>query len=144
MEAKSNTYSRECFDLFHVGNDEAPALREAAFTHTMRRLPELQTIVDVCCGIGTRADTHRRIGCFLIRRLSNNKCQQTDNGIRESRMPFAIQSATRAPVTIARRLSIRCSREAGKVRTKRESEFPEAKAISSPLPLVPRFGVLVS
>jgi hypothetical protein len=47
IEAKSNTYSRECFDLFHVGNDEAPALREAAFIHAMRRLPEFQTIVDV-------------------------------------------------------------------------------------------------
>lgn len=51
----ANVYSRQWFEFFHVGIDDARTAQEAAFVSHCARLPEFQKIADVCCGMGRHA-----------------------------------------------------------------------------------------
>ena len=55
MDAESNLYSRQWFEFFHAGIDEARTIRETEFICACAPLPEFQKILDVCCGMGRHA-----------------------------------------------------------------------------------------
>src|SRR5438270_13892605 len=52
MDAESNLYSRQWFEFFHVGINEARTIRETEFICACAPLPEFRNILDVCCGMG--------------------------------------------------------------------------------------------
>lgn len=53
--AKANSYSRNWFEFFHLGIDEARTNREVEFICRCLPRPEFQAILDICCGIGRHA-----------------------------------------------------------------------------------------
>jgi SAM-dependent methyltransferase len=55
MRAEANLYSRQWFELFHVGIDEARTIQETEFVCRCAPLPEFRNILDVCCGMGRHA-----------------------------------------------------------------------------------------
>src|SRR5438132_5944651 len=55
MDAESNLYSRQWFEFFHAGIDEARTIRETEFICRCAPLPEFRKILDVCCGMGRHA-----------------------------------------------------------------------------------------
>ena len=55
MDAESNLYSRQWFEFFHAGIDQARTIRETEFICACAPLPEFQKILDVCCGMGRHA-----------------------------------------------------------------------------------------
>jgi SAM-dependent methyltransferase len=50
-----NCYSRQWFEFFHFGIDQARTIRETEVVCTCAPLPEFQKILDVCCGMGRHA-----------------------------------------------------------------------------------------
>jgi len=61
MRAEPNVYSRQWFEFFHDGIDEARTIQEATFVCRCAPLPDFRKLVDVCCGMGrhTRALSSR-------------------------------------------------------------------------------------
>jgi len=55
MGAESNLYSRQWFEFFHVGIDEARTIQEAKFVCGCAPLPYFRRLADVCCGMGRHA-----------------------------------------------------------------------------------------
>jgi SAM-dependent methyltransferase len=55
MVAQPNTYSRQWFEFFHVGIEEARTTQETEFVCRCATLPEFREILDVCCGMGRHA-----------------------------------------------------------------------------------------
>jgi SAM-dependent methyltransferase len=55
MKPEPNAYSRQWFEFFHVGIDEARTVRETEFICGCAPRPEFQKILDVCCGMGRHA-----------------------------------------------------------------------------------------
>src|SRR6202043_20187 len=55
MQAEPNIYSRQWFEFFHVGIDEARTTQETEFVCRCAPLPNFQRILDVCCGMGRYA-----------------------------------------------------------------------------------------
>ncbi|HWY51154.1 MAG TPA: class I SAM-dependent methyltransferase [Chthoniobacterales bacterium] len=55
MGAEPNVYSRNWFDFFHAGIDDARSVRETQFICRCAPLPEFRKILDVCCGMGRHA-----------------------------------------------------------------------------------------
>jgi SAM-dependent methyltransferase len=50
--AESNRYSRQWFEFFHVGINEARTVPETEFICRCAPLPDLRKILDVWCGMG--------------------------------------------------------------------------------------------
>jgi SAM-dependent methyltransferase len=50
-----NVYSRQWFEFFHVGIDEARTIRETEFICACAPLPDFRKILDACCGMGRHA-----------------------------------------------------------------------------------------
>lgn len=50
-----NSYSRQWFEFFHVGIDEARTARETDFVCRCALLPQFRRILDVCCGMARHA-----------------------------------------------------------------------------------------
>jgi SAM-dependent methyltransferase len=57
MDKETNNYSRQWFDFFHIGIDEARTSRETEFVCRCAPRSEFQKILDACCGIGRHART---------------------------------------------------------------------------------------
>src|SRR5437667_6622999 len=55
MESEPNVYSRQWFEFFHAGNDEARTIRETEFICRCAPLSNFRKILDVCCGMGRHA-----------------------------------------------------------------------------------------
>ena len=55
MESEPNVYSRQWFEFFHAGIDEARTIRETEFICRCAPLPNFRKILDVCCGMGRHA-----------------------------------------------------------------------------------------
>jgi Trans-aconitate methyltransferase len=55
MRAEANVYSRQWFEFFHVGIEEARTIQETEFVCRCAPLPEFRNILDVCCGTGRHA-----------------------------------------------------------------------------------------
>ena len=53
--AEANLYSRQWFELFHVGIEEARTFQETEFVCRCAPFPEFRNILDVCCGMGRQA-----------------------------------------------------------------------------------------
>jgi SAM-dependent methyltransferase len=55
MRAEANLYSRQWFEFFHVGIEEARTIQETEFVCRCAPFPEFRSILDVCCGTGRHA-----------------------------------------------------------------------------------------
>lgn len=55
MRTKPNVYSRQWFESFHVGIDEARTIQETEFVCHSAPLPDFRKILDLCCGMGRHA-----------------------------------------------------------------------------------------
>lgn len=55
MRESPNLYSRQWFEFFHVGIDEARTTREIEFVSQFAPLPAFRRVADVCCGMGRHA-----------------------------------------------------------------------------------------
>jgi SAM-dependent methyltransferase len=55
MDTKANIYSRQWFEFFHAGIDEARTVRETEFICRCAPLSDFRKILDVCCGLGRHA-----------------------------------------------------------------------------------------
>jgi SAM-dependent methyltransferase len=55
MPRESNAYSRQWFEFFHAGIDEARTVRETEFVCNCAPRPAFEKILDVCCGMGRHA-----------------------------------------------------------------------------------------
>src|SRR5260370_23554040 len=62
MRAEPNVYSRQWFEFFHVGIDEARTIRETEFTCRCAPLSDFRKILDVCCGMGRHARALSNVG----------------------------------------------------------------------------------
>src|SRR6476646_6439245 len=54
-QAKSNRYSSQWFQFFHIPIGEERTKREVEFICTVAPLPEYRRVLDVCCGMGRHA-----------------------------------------------------------------------------------------
>ncbi len=55
MRPEPNEYSRQWFEIFHMGISEARTMQETAFVCHRAPLPYFRKVVDVCCGMGRHA-----------------------------------------------------------------------------------------
>ena len=55
MRTQSNGYSRQWFEFFHIGIDEARTIQETMFVSRCAPLPDFRRLADVCCGMGRHA-----------------------------------------------------------------------------------------
>ncbi|HEV2046319.1 MAG TPA: class I SAM-dependent methyltransferase [Chthoniobacterales bacterium] len=55
MQAEPNAYSRQWFEFFHIGIDEARTIQETMFVSRCAPLPHFRRLADVCCGMGRHA-----------------------------------------------------------------------------------------
>jgi SAM-dependent methyltransferase len=55
MRPEPNAYSRQWFEFFHDGIDEARTIHETMFVSRWAPLPDFRKLVDVCCGMGRHA-----------------------------------------------------------------------------------------
>jgi SAM-dependent methyltransferase len=55
MPAEPNAYSRQWFEFFHAGIDQARTTQETEFICQCAPPPEFREILDVCCGMGRHA-----------------------------------------------------------------------------------------
>jgi SAM-dependent methyltransferase len=55
MQAEPNAYSRQWFEFFHIGIDEARTIQEATFVCGCAPLPHFRRLADMCCGMGRHA-----------------------------------------------------------------------------------------
>jgi SAM-dependent methyltransferase len=55
MRSEPNAYSRQWFEFFHVGIDEARTVQETDFVCHCAPREEFPKIIDVCCGMGRHA-----------------------------------------------------------------------------------------
>ena len=69
----SNRYSRQWFEFFHAGIDEARTIRETEFICSCARLPGFRKVLDACCGTGrhTRALSNRGYAVTGVDRDAN-------------------------------------------------------------------------
>jgi SAM-dependent methyltransferase len=65
MRDEPNVYSRQWFEFFHVGIDEARTNREVEFICGCAPLPDFRSILDVCCGMGRHARPLSELGYFV-------------------------------------------------------------------------------
>jgi SAM-dependent methyltransferase len=55
MRGEANLYSRQWFEFFHIGIEEARTLQDTKFVCRCAPFPEFRNILDVCCGTGRHA-----------------------------------------------------------------------------------------
>ncbi|MFZ3373944.1 MAG: class I SAM-dependent methyltransferase [Chthoniobacterales bacterium] len=63
---KSNSYSHQWFEFFHVGIDQARTTQETEFICQCAPPPEFREILDVCCGMGRHARTLANRGYSVV------------------------------------------------------------------------------
>jgi SAM-dependent methyltransferase len=66
MVSDPNSYSREWFEFFQVGIDEARTRREVKFVASCAPLPDFCRMLDVCCGMGRHARALANLGYSVI------------------------------------------------------------------------------
>jgi SAM-dependent methyltransferase len=55
MRSEPNLYSRQWFEFFHLGIEEARTIQETQFVSRCAPFPEFRNILDICCGTGRHA-----------------------------------------------------------------------------------------
>jgi SAM-dependent methyltransferase len=66
MRAEPNLYSRQWFELFHVGIAEARTIQETTFVSRCAPLPDFRNLADLCCGMGRHARALSSLGYSVI------------------------------------------------------------------------------
>jgi SAM-dependent methyltransferase len=66
MPLEPNVYSREWFEFFHIGIDEARTNQETMFVARFAPLPDFRKVLDVCCGLGRHAHALSNLGYSIV------------------------------------------------------------------------------